>query len=97
MKAVLAEYDADQGHPAIRPGAEPEDWLAVCARFQDDVERLQDAAADLAPYTGLYACCDAQNRPTHYLVEESPQLHRIRRKTFLRNLGQAEGSEKIKG
>ena len=94
MKAVLAEYDADQGHLAIRPGAEPEDWLALCARFQDDVERLQDAL-DLAPYTGLYACYDAQNRPTHYLVEENPRLYRLRRRTFLRNLGQADGSDEI--
>jgi len=47
---------------------------------------LRDAG-EVPPYTGLYACYDDDNQPHHYLVEEDPDLRRLRRKTFLRNLG----------
>jgi hypothetical protein len=86
MKAIRADYDAEKDRVAVREGAGDEDWPAVCARYHDDVQRVRDAG-EVPPYTGLYACFDDDNRPHHYLVQEDADLHRLRRKTFLRNLG----------
>lgn len=87
MKAIRADYDVHEDRLAVRDAAVAEDWIEVCARFHDDVERVRDAG-EVPPYTGLYACFDDDNHPHHYLVEEDRGLRRLRRKTFLRNLGQ---------
>lgn len=86
MKAIPADYDAREDRVAVSDAAVAEDWIEVCDRFHDDVERLRDAV-EVPPFTGLYACYDDDNLPHHYLVEEDPDLRRLRRKTFLRNLG----------
>lgn len=86
MKAIQAEYTKDPFEIKIKKDAAQEDWPAVCARFNDDVERVCDA--DQVPgYTGLYQCFDDMNIKTYYLVNEDKSLFRLRRRHFLDNIG----------
>jgi|GEM_PF-426855 len=89
MKAIQAQVGEDPGRTGIKEGAVEEDWPAVCARFNDDVERVCDVE-HVPGYTGLYRCFDDDNQAVHYLVEEGRHLYRIKRKTFLKNIGYKE-------
>lgn len=84
MKSIQADYTEDRIR--IREKAEVEDWVAVCRRFDDDVERVCDVS-DMKGYTGLYVCCDEASRKFYYLVEEDKALYRLKRKHFLDNIG----------
>ena len=84
MKSIQAEYDSQT--ISVKPDAKPEDWPTVCQRFNDDVERIRDVE-DMEGYTGLYACYDDTNTIFYYLVQENKALYRMKRKTFLDNIG----------
>ena len=86
MKSILAEYEKSSHAVSIKPDAQPEDWPAVCRRFNDDVERIRDVE-DMEGYTGLYACYDDSNTAVYYLVHEDKALYRMKRRTFLDNVG----------
>jgi len=86
MKAIRAKLESDNETPVIVEGAEVEDWLAVCERFDDDVHRIRDLAG-IEDYNSLYECFDDDNRSHLYLVAEDASLHRIRRKHFYRAVG----------
>lgn len=90
MKAIQAEVGEDPGRAGIKKGAVEEDWPLVCRRFNDDVERVCDAG-DTKGYTGLYRCFDEDNQAVYYLVEEGRHLYRMKRKTFLENIGYNDG------
>jgi hypothetical protein len=86
MKAQQVQYD--QGNDAIEPldDQPEEDWVAVCERFDDDVQRVRDVH-ERPPYTALYVCFDPDNRPVHFLVQEDRQLNKLRHKVFYSKLG----------
>lgn len=86
MQAIQAEYTPSPFEVKIRDKAEPEDWPAVCQRFNDDVERICDVET-VPGYTGLFRCFDDMNNPTHYLVNEDKSLFRMQRRHFLDNIG----------
>jgi len=86
MKCIQAQFDKDNDQITIKEGAEGEDWVKVCQKFNDDVGRLQDVA-DLEDYTGLYECFDDKNVRFFYLVKEDKSLFRMRRRRFLDNIG----------
>ncbi|WP_022666138.1 hypothetical protein [Desulfospira joergensenii] len=86
MKAIQAEYDKASRKASIKKDARPEDWPAVCQKFNDDVERICDVG-DMEGYTGLYACYDDANKAFFYLVREDKALYRMKRKHFLDNIG----------
>ncbi len=73
MKSIQAEYSEDTGDVTIKRDAEPEDWVAVCMRFNDDVHRLCDVD-DIGEYTGLYECFDEDNERYFYLLKEDEKL-----------------------
>lgn len=91
MRSIRAEYDEESKTISITEKAEPEDWAAVCRRFNDDVSRICDVT-DMEDYTGLFECFDDDNTRFYYLVEEDRKLFRMKRKHFLDNLG-LDGSE----
>lgn len=86
MKAIRAAYEETSKNISIEAGAAVEDWVKVCRKFNDDVERICDVT-DVENYTGLYACYDDKNERFYYLVEEDKQLFRLKRKHFLDNIG----------
>jgi len=71
---------------SAKQGAKPEDWVAVCQKFNDDVSRVCDAS-DVQGYTGLFECFDDANTKFYYLVDEDQDLIRLKRKQFRENLG----------
>ena len=86
MKSIQAEFQKDPREIKIKANAKQEDWIKVCRRFNDDVERICDVS-DLGEYTGLYQCFDASNKGSFYLVEEDRALFRMKRRHFLNNIG----------
>lgn len=86
MKSIQAEYEKSSHAISVKPGALPEEWPRVCRRFNDDVERIRDVEG-IKEYTGLYACYDDAGTPFYYLVREDSSLYRMKRKTFLDNIG----------
>ncbi|ACN17281.1 hypothetical protein HRM2_42250 [Desulforapulum autotrophicum HRM2] len=86
MKSILADYDKDNQKVTVGTNAEPEDWVKVCTRFNDDVHRIRDVT-DIEGFTALYQCFDDDNRSIFYLVNEDKSLFRLRRKRFLENIG----------
>ena len=86
MKSIQATYEDTPESIAVKEGAEPENWVEVCRKFNDDVERICDVTG-LEDYTGLYVCFDDANTPSHYLVQEDKKLFRLKRKHFLDNIG----------
>lgn len=70
----------------VKKDAEVEDWVAVCRKFNDDVSRICDVT-DQEDYTGLFECCDDENRKFFYLVKEDKNLYRMKHKHFFNNLG----------
>jgi len=87
MDAILVEYDTEKETLEIVKGAVVEDWVKVCARFNDDVHRLRDVD-DLGAYTALYECFDEKDKKRYYVVKEEDALFKMRRKNFLKNIGQ---------
>jgi hypothetical protein len=86
MKSIQAEFQKEPQIIKPRAKAEQEDWVKVCHRFNDDVERICDVS-DLGEYTGLYQCFDEFNKGVFYLVEEDKTLFRMKRRHFLDNIG----------
>lgn len=86
MDAIRVAYDEKNNSVEILQGAVVEDWVAVCARFNDDVHRLRDVD-DIGEYTALYECFDARDQRMHYVVREDAALFKLRRKNFLSNIG----------
>jgi hypothetical protein len=86
MKAKQVLYDREKD--AITSNNDPpeEDWVTVCERFDDDVQRVRDVP-DRPPYTALYVCFDSDNRSVHFLVQEDRQLNKLRHKVFYSKLG----------
>jgi hypothetical protein len=86
MKSLHVHYD--EATERIEPvgSAGVEDWVAVCARFNDDVHRIRDIR-DQGEYTGLYACIDEENATFFFLVQEDATLKQLRRRVFLGKLG----------
>ncbi|NNF98313.1 MAG: hypothetical protein HKM93_02955 [Desulfobacteraceae bacterium] len=85
MDAIRADYDKETEAISVDRQSRVEDWLAVCERYNDDVHRLCDVDQD--DYTALYACYDEDNKPFYYLVKETKDLARLKRKIFLQKLG----------
>ena len=85
MKSIQADFQKDPQKIKAKAGAKQEDWIQVCRRFNDDVERVCDASVE--PYTGLYQCFDALNKGVFYLVEGNKALFRMKRRHFLENIG----------
>jgi len=85
MKAIQAEYTKDPFEIKIKDKAQEEAWPEVCARFNDDVQRVCDAK--VPGYTGLYQCFDDMNKKSYYLVNEDKSLYRLRRRNFMGNIG----------
>ena len=89
MKSIQAEFQKDPRTIKFKPGAEQEDWVKVCRRFNDDVERVCDVT-DMGEYTGLYQCFDEVSKKFFYLVKEDRSLFRMKRKHFLNNIGKTK-------
>jgi hypothetical protein len=86
MKCIQAEYDETSKEISIKKNAPEEDWVKVCAKFNDDVSRICDVTKPKG-YTGLFECRDDRNEKFFYLVLEDKNLYRIRHKHFYDNLG----------
>ncbi|MCP4020724.1 MAG: hypothetical protein GY729_02680 [Desulfobacteraceae bacterium] len=86
MKSVQVDYDKESKTITSKNDAKTEDWVSVCQKFNDDVERIMDVE-NQEDYTGLYLCCDDDNQPFYYLVKEDKDLFKIRRRHFMDNLG----------
>ena len=86
MKALKVHFDREKDSITTIKDQPEEDWVAVCERFENDVQRVRDAQ-DRSPYTALYICFDQDNQPVHFLVQEDRQLNKLRRKVFLSKLG----------
>ncbi len=88
MKAILADYGGKPESIQIKKKAEPEDWITVCTRYNDDVSRICDVT-DTDDFTALYECFDENNKPIYYLVKEEKKLYRLRRRHFFENIGKS--------
>ena len=89
MKSIRANYDRENQQATIQEGAKSEDWVKVCARYNDDVHRILDVK-NIEGFTALYRCFDEDNREIFYLVSEDKNLFRLKRRHFLRNIGKAD-------
>ena len=89
MKATQVQYDENKDLIKRIKGQPEEDWVAVCERFENDVQRVRDVQ-DQSPYTALYVCFDQDNQPVHFLVQEDRQLNKLRHKVFFSKLGHAK-------
>jgi len=92
MIALHVAYDRKSDTISSIEGAAPEEWVAVCERFDHDVHRIRDAngrevAEKEEAYTGLFQCIDEANRDSFYLVFEDRHLYRRRHKSFYQKLG----------
>lgn len=86
MKCIQTEFEETSKKITVKKGAHEEDWVAVCKKFNDDVSRICDVK-DVENYTGLFKCCDDDNKAFFYLVTEDKNLYRIKHKHFYDNLG----------
>ena len=86
MKSIQVDYDPKSKKVTMKKDTEKEDWVEVCHKFNDDVERIMDFEK-FEDFTGLYVCCDDSNMPFYYLVREDKALFRIKRKRFIDNIG----------
>ncbi|MEA1966918.1 MAG: hypothetical protein U9N77_01670 [Thermodesulfobacteriota bacterium] len=86
MKSIEAEIVKDSTTIKIKKDAKEEDWIAVCTKFNNDVERVRDVK-DQKDFTALYECFDDDNKNFFYLVKEDKKLYSLRRKHFLNNIG----------
>ncbi len=86
MKSIQAEFDETSKKISIKEGAQTENWVDVCKKFNDDVSRVCDVD-DIKAYTGLFECFDDYNKRSYYLVNEDKNLYKMKHKHFLDNLG----------
>ena len=86
MNCIQAELEKDTDKITIKKDAKVENWISVCQKFNDDVERIRDVT-DVEDYTALYECFDSQNIRFFYLVKEDQTLYKMKRKHFLQNIG----------
>ncbi len=86
MKCIQADYDNAAQTFSVKKNAEEEDWVEVCRRFNDDVERICDVS-DMNGYTGVYACYDETDTKVYYLVQEDKSLFRMKRRHFFDKIG----------
>lgn len=88
MRALHVDYNKDTDEFEIVEGRKEKDWVAVCDRYDNDVQRIRNVE-NHSPYTGLFACFDEDNQPVYFLVEEDRQLNKLRHKAFLSKLGRS--------
>jgi hypothetical protein len=86
MKSIQAEFEEKSKKITIKKNAKEEIWDRVCRKFNDDVSRICDVL-DQGNYTGLFECCDDDNKRFFYLVKEDKNLYRMKHKHFFDNLG----------
>ena len=86
MKSIQAEFEELSKKITIKNDAKEEDWVSVCGKFNDDVSRICDVV-DQKDYTGLFECCDDDNKRFFYLVKEDKNLYRVKHRHFRDNLG----------
>ena len=86
MNSIQVDYDPELKAVTMKKKVETEDWVEVCHKFNDDVERVMNVE-NYQNYTGLYVCCDDYNNRFYYLVREDKALYRIKRKHFIDNIG----------
>jgi hypothetical protein len=89
MKSLHVHYDEAAQRIVPVDSAVVEDWVAVCARFNDDVHRIGDIR-DQGEYTGLDVCFNEENVKLFYLVQEDATLKRLRRRVFFGKLGRKD-------
>lgn len=92
MKAVRVDYDREKDLFEVNAAVDPEDWVDVCEKYNNDVHRLRDAA-EREGFSALYECFDDDNNSCYYLVEEDSSLFKARRKVFLENVGVKKESQ----
>ncbi|MCP3872565.1 MAG: hypothetical protein GY699_05330 [Desulfobacteraceae bacterium] len=86
MKSIQVEFEEASKKITTKEDAPEEDWVAVCAKFNDDVSRVCDVT-DQEDYTGLFECYDDHNNCFFYLVKEDKNLYKMKHKHFYDNLG----------
>ncbi|MFO7885832.1 MAG: hypothetical protein R6U68_13530 [Desulfobacteraceae bacterium] len=86
MKSIQAQFDKSSNSIQIKKDAQQEDWIDVCEKFNNDVERIC-YVDDQEDYTALYQCFDENNREYFYLVKEEKELYALRRRHFLNKIG----------
>ncbi len=86
MKSIQVDYDRESNVIKKKDDTQAEDWISVCRKFNDDVERIMDVE-DQKDYTGLYVCFDDDNKSFYYLVKEDKALYRMKRRHFRDNIG----------
>lgn len=86
MDSIKVEYNEDSDTITKIEGEEPELWLDVCERFNDDVHRIQ-SISDMDKFTGLFECIDDANTVFHYIVEEDKALYKYKRRNVYNKLG----------
>jgi len=86
MKSIQVDFEPKSKAVTMKKNAETEDWIKVCHKFNNDVERVMDVE-NYQDYTGLYICCDDYNNCFYYLVREDKALYRMKRKHFFDNIG----------
>ncbi|SDU35045.1 hypothetical protein [Desulfobacula phenolica] len=86
MKSIQVEFEKASKKITFKKDAKEEDWFAVCKKFNDDVSRICDIT-DQKDYTGLFECCDDNNKNFFYLVKEDKKLYRMKHQNFFDNLG----------
>lgn len=86
MKSLNVSYDKETDRITLIETAKDEEWIEVCERFEDDVQRVKFIEHPDG-YNALYQCFDSENVPFYYLVKEDARLKRLRHKVFLSKLG----------
>ena len=86
MKSLNVSYDKKTDRITPIENAKDEEWIEICERFDDDVQRVKFIEHPDG-YNALYQCFDSENTPFYYLVQEDVQLKRLRHKVFYSKLG----------
>ncbi len=86
MESIKVVYDEGSDIITKIEGEEPELWIDVCARFNDDVHRIRNIS-DMETFTGLFECIDDDNNVFHYIVEEDKALYKYKRRNVYNKLG----------
>ncbi|MBF0102338.1 MAG: hypothetical protein HQK77_15660 [Desulfobacterales bacterium] len=86
MKAIQVIYNSKTDTIETDTTFSEKKWEDVCIQYNDDVHRIRDVH-DETGYHALYECVDDNNKSDYYLVEESGDLHKLRRKEFYHKLG----------
>ncbi len=86
MKCIQAELEKDTSKITIPKEAKVENWISVCKKFNDDVQRVRDVK-EIEDYTALYECFDEKDISFFYLVKEDRSLYKMKHRHFLDKLG----------